>query len=581
MIDAATRARAARMLLARRKARTSLLAFIQHVWPWFKVSWHHKLVCELLERVDGTASSTTISIVVGNTSPALVTDVDGVEHRRANPDYRETAISITVPKHIKRLMVFAPPRHSKSQIVSVARPAWSIGKVRTRMYMNIAYGSDLALTFSKGIIGLIKTNAYQQLFQVAFDRLASERWKVKRVEAEDNQKDSMIASGILSPLTGEGATDVNVDDPFKNKSEAYSKTIRDKVADELQTSVRTRLQRGATMCLMLTRWHTDDVAGRLIAQAVANRKADQWIVLVLAATNDDGERSYVWNTATNERTYLPRYDALWPGLFNRDELETTRASMASAFWEAMYMQAPTTQVGSIFKSDKWREYRKPIYCERVVHCWDTAMEDTDTADYSAFQSMGIADGRFIVRDAYRERLGFPDLIRQMYAKWQEDLDRGAYPERMLIEQKGSGISALQTIEANNLDPFFRGPQIPVLGMPATLSKEVRALSVSGYQEAGLIALPVEVTMDAEGHMVEARTAYFTTVDGTEMEWVADYLEEHTAFPKGRNDDWVDTTVHLLTYYTRPHGEEEHSETIIYDEDVTLSSELDRIDTGAF
>jgi hypothetical protein len=582
-LDRETRKRLLLELKARRIARGSLLESIKYTAPWFQVSWHHQLVCELLERVDGIAADRHITVQVGNTNQVINTEKDGVTTSKANPAYKPKTVRIPAPKHIRRLMVFAPPRHSKSEIVSVRRPVWSIGKDCARMFMNIAYGSDLAQTFSKACTGTIEQASYQRLFpDTQLQRKAVERWKVKRPEAVDNQRDSMIASGIMSPLTGEGATDVNVDDPFKNKSEAYSKTIRDKVGDEYQTSIRTRLQRGATVCLMLTRWHQDDLAGRLIKQAVANKKADQWIVLVLAAWNDTGESSYLWDTATGEKTYLPKYDALWPGLFERSDLEATKASMASAFWEAMYMQAPTTATGSIFKADKWKEFTTPIAVERLVHVWDTAMEDTETADYSAHISLGVANGRFIVKGAYRERLTFPDLVKQVYAKWDEDVVNGYTPERLLIEQKGSGISLLQTIEANNQDPFFEGSRIPVLGMPATLSKEVRALSISGYQEAGLCALPAP---ELDEYREPMPASYNTMVhdDGTggeRIEWVADFIEEHTAFPKGANDDWVDCFTHGCTYYTRPHGEEEYSEVAVYDnDDVSISPELDRIDEG--
>lgn len=554
-ISPKVRQEAARELLRRRKARVSLLESIKYAAPWFKVNWHHQIVCELLERVERTLDTDSADFTIEGTT-----------------------VTLKLPRHITRLMVAAPPRHGKSEIVSVRRPAYSIGRDVTRMFMNIAYGSDLALTFSKSCVGVMLSEAYKRLFpHIKFDRKANERWKVSRPEAVDNQRDSMIASGIMSPLTGEGATDANVDDPFKNKSEAYSQTIRNKVADEYQTSIRTRLQKGATVCLMMTRWHQDDLSGRLIKQARANKKADQWIVLVLAATNDDGERSYLWNTRTDEKQYLPAYQALWPEMFPREDLDATQASMAGAFWEAMYQQAPTTAKGSIFKADKWGEYDEPLYLERAIHVWDTAMEDTETADYSAHICMGIANGRYTIRTAYRERLEFPDLVRMVYKRWDEDVTAGVPLERLVIEQKGSGISLLQTIEGNNIDPDWAGSRIPVIGMPATLSKEVRALSVSGYQEAGLCCLP-RPQMDSFGNLVEPT---YKTKDGDDLPWIADFIEEHTAFPRGANDDWVDTFVHGLTYYTRPLAHEEHEEIMSEHEHYTISDELDSIDAGIY
>jgi hypothetical protein len=577
-LDEQTEVELLKELKTRRKARASLLESIMYTAPWFKANWHHVLICELLERVDGIKDDTAFSLDVGATSKTVTRMCNGEEKEFPNSNYRTRKFKCTLPRHITRLMIFTPPRSGKSETVSIRRPAWSIGRDPGRMFMNIAYGSDLALTFSKSCVGAIQQQAFQRLFPIQFDRKANERWKVKREEAKDNQRDSMIASGIMSPLTGEGATDVNVDDPFKNKSEAYSQTIRNKVADEYQSSVRTRLQKKATVTLTLTRWHQDDLAGRLIKSALANKRADQWLVLVLAAWNDTGEQSYLWNTATGEKWFLPKYDALWPEWYDRESLEQTKASMATAFWEAMFMQAPTTASGNIFKKEKWQEFTHPITMQRYVHVWDTAMTDTDTADYSAHLAVGVADGHFVINDAYREQLTFPDLVRVVYEKWSAAVDAGTPPEALLIEEKGSGISLIQTIMANNYDPMFDGPVIPVVPMPAKLSKEVRALSIASYQEAKLCSLPAP-EIDQFDNVYPAA---FHLKDGTLVPWVADFQEELAAFPRGANDDWVDAFVHALTYYTRPHGEDDETAIVVYDSDeVTASSELDAVDNGSF
>ena len=531
---------AARELLRRRRARKGLLASILYCSPWYEVGQHHGLIAAALERTDGI--STTPSIFNG--------------------------VHVKLPDTIPRLMIFAPPRHGKSELASIRKPIWSIGNDVLRSYMVIAYGSDLAGTMSKACTGHIQSDPFQRLFPLKIPRKAVERWKVQRPALMDNQRDSMIASGIMSPLTGEGASNVSIDDPLKNRAESYSKTIRDRVEGEYQTSIRTRLQKEASITLTMTRWHQDDLAGRLIKMAQQNKAADQWVVLCLAATNDDGYKSFVWNTATDEKQYLPAYEALWPQKFDRKMLDATRASMSSAFWDAMYMQAPSSATGDVFRAENWNEYdsTQPLQLERAIHVWDTAQEANENADYSAYLCLGIADGRFIVRDAYRGRLAFPDLVGEVYRRWDADVAARVPLERLLIEQKSSGISLLQTIQANNEDPGFRGSRIPVQGMPARESKIVRALSVSGYQAAKLVYLPAPIV---EGGMVYAQP------------WVADFVDELTAFPRGKNDDQVDCMVHALTWYTRPQTTDEDGEvyTTMYDTGGSLIPDLDRIDRG--
>jgi predicted phage terminase large subunit-like protein len=124
---------------------------------------------------------------------------------------------------------------------------------------------------------------------------------------------------------------------------------------------------------------------------------------------------------------------------------------------------------------------------------------------------------------------------------------------LLVEGKGSGISLIQQVQANNIDPDFEGPRIPVLPMPANVQKVVRAHGISGYHAEKLILLP--------------RSA----------EWKDDFVDEHAIFDKGPHDDWVDCTVHGITYYTREVKDNEHEETIIDDTEVTISAELDELE----
>jgi predicted phage terminase large subunit-like protein len=174
--------------------------------------------------------------------------------------------------------------------------------------------------------------------------------------------------------------------------------------------------------------------------------------------------------------------------------------------------------------------------------------------------MATARGGFAIFDAWRGKVTFPYLVEKVYERWEQSAKSyGRYPDRLVVENKSSGTQIAQQIDANNLTGIWtfpdgqtrRVPPIPLLRIPAQQSKTLRAQGISGYHEAKLIALP------------------------RGGEWVKDFVDEHALFDKGPHDDWVDCTVHGITYFTRP--VEEHEETIVHDEDVRISSDLDELE----
>jgi predicted phage terminase large subunit-like protein len=321
---------------------------------------------------------------------------------------------------------------------------------------------------------------------------------------------------------------------------------------------------GGTITLQQTRWHDDDLAGRLLKAALKDKRASQWVVICLAATNDDGRSSYIWNTKTGEKKYLPKYEALWPQFQSREELDRIQVDQGPTFWSALYQQAPIAAQGTIFQRGAWKYFQQLPVIERLIQVYDTALEEKKDNDYSAGIDLLHTQVGYAVPDAWRDRVPFPQLVAKVYDRWEQAGARyGRYPERLLVENKGSGISLRQQIEANNLVGEWIGPDgarravpiIPVLGMPAIESKEVRAHGVSGYQNAGTCWLPERA------------------------DWLDDFLDETSTFPKGANDDWVDCVVHGLTYFTRPVVGAEQEEVIVSGDEITISSDLDDYDQG--
>jgi predicted phage terminase large subunit-like protein len=499
----------------RAAARTSLIEFAKTTYNMYDPSWFHYEMAKALERLN-------------------------------NPDNREN------------LMIFAPPQHGKSELVCIRRPAWALGLDPSKHFIATAYGDKLATTFSKSIRRTLETPQYQAVFPLKLKTRGDTTWEVER--ENDDQRPSFVASGIMSSITGIGATDLLVDDPVKNAEEAYSKVYRNKVWDNYVTAAGTRLTQSGKKCLVMTRWHEDDLAGRLLKKAVEDKKADQWLVLVLAATNDQGKDSYIWNTRTGWKQYFPAYQALWPEKKGREFLDQQKANLGSVYWEAMYMQRPSAPAGGIFKRENWQYYDRWPEMSQIVQIYDCATAEGTDNDYSASITGGCGREGFPILDAWRDKLSFPFLVQRVYERFAESAQLyGRFPSRVLVEDKSAGRQLLQQLASNNAcgawvypDGILRQvPVLPILGLPATQSKTLRAMGICGYHEAKTISLPRGGS------------------------WVEDFVDEHALFPGDLHDDWVDCLVHLMTYWTRP--VEDQEQIIHTEEEISISPEMDEFE----
>jgi hypothetical protein len=506
---------AALELKHRRSARKNIIEFCTATHPHYQPNWHHKVIAEYLEKLESGELQ-------------------------------------------DNLMVFAPPRHGKSELVAIRFPAWELGRHPDHHYIATAYGDELAATFSRACRNVITTPQYQRLWRHQLKTKNDTKWEL--VRKDDDQRASFISSGILSALTGEGATHLLIDDPVKNEEEAYSKKVRDKIDANYLTAASTRLAPNGKKVLIMTRWHTDDLAGRCLERAKKDKVADQWVVVVLAATNDDGRSSYVWNTRTGDKQYFNKYAALWPECYPRHELDRIKANLGSVYWTAMYQQQPVEASGQIFKRENWAYFDAIPELQYLVQVYDGACEEGQENNYSASITLGSTGTQYPILDSWRDKVNFPKLMAAVYDRWMACAKLySRYPDKLVVENKSSGIQIAQQIEANNLTGVWtfpdgvtrRVPPVPVVRVPAAVSKVIRANGISGYHESKLIMLP--------------RGA----------EWLSDFIDEHALFPKGINDDWVDCTVHGVTFYTRPTEDQEVATE--YYQPITISQELDEFD----
>lgn len=428
-------------------------------------------------------------------------------HRGAWKPYKHLipvcdALQDIVDGKLDRLMIFMPPRHGKSMTVTETFPSYFLGKYPDKRVIEVSYGEDLAERF--GYKNKQKIAEFgDELFGVAINRSNSSKtsWGI---EGHDG---GMRSVGIGGSLTGHGADLMIIDDPIKNQKDASSQLIRDRIGDEWQYSLATRLQPGkSAVILILTRWNDDDLAGRILKSEEGSR----WKVISLPAIAEED----------NDLIGREYGQALCPELYPKETLEEIKSTVGSAAFAALYQQRPTIEGGNIFKDDWWQFYGGlndlPRYFEIQIQSWDCAFKGEETSDFVVGQVWGRIKNDYYLIDQVRKRMGFSDTvkeIRKMSLKHPDTLTK-------LIEDKANGTAIIEILQR---DLVGVTPVNPEGG------KISRAQGISPIVESGHVFIPSPVICP----------------------WVVDYLDECRGFPKMKHDDQVDATSQALTYlYTK-------------------------------
>ena len=459
---------AAEELLKRRQARRNLLSFCQYTFPEYQDANHIVALAEKLEAIE----------------------------RGEN----------------KRLIVIIPPRHGKSELISLRFPCWYMGKHPEDYIVQAGYAESIALTHSRQARDIFISPKMHNVFPeirhrperpgqeiVIPERQAAHEWGTR-------QGGSYYAVGIGGGLTGRGFNLGIIDDPVKDEEEATSQVIRDRVWDWYQKVFRTRAEPDATIIVVMTRWHQDDLVGRLLRQAREDPTSDRWEVLHFRAI-EEGQ-------------------ALWPQRYPMPALEKIRASIGSRAFTALYQGDPTVAEGQIIKREWWKYYDEVPNLVRKIHSWDTAFKEKAQNDYSVCTVWGEAQNGYYLLDVWRGKVEFPELKRVAIA-----LDARDSPSAVPVEDKASGQSLIQELQ--------RDTRIPVIPFKVDRDKVARAYAVTPLMEAGKVFLP--------------RSA----------RWLFDYIEELSSFPNAEHDDQVDSTTQALLFM-RGGQEAEQERIVIYD-----------------
>ncbi len=428
------------------RVKDDFLEFVKHMWPEFVEGYHHKIIAEKFNKL--------------------------------------------ATGEIKRLIVNMPPRHTKSEFASNYLPAWMIGKNPKLKIIQTTHTAELAVRFGRKAKNVIDSSEYQEVFKTKLqeDSKAAGRW-------ETEGGGEYFAAGVGGAITGRGADLLIIDDPHKEQ-DAMSKEGFDKAYEWYTSGPRQRLQPGGAIVVVMTRWSTKDLTGRLM-QGQKEVKGDQWEVIEFPAIMPSG---------------LP----VWPEYWNLNELEKVEATLPIAKWNAQWMQAPTAEEGAIIKRDWWQDWPhdNPPVTEFIIQSYDTAFLKKETADYSAITTWGMFRDdenqmHIILLDAEKDRYEFPELRRvahESFLFWR--------PQMVLIEAKASGIPL--THELSRMG-------IPVVNYTPSRGndKHVRVNTVAPFFESGRVWAPMH------------------------KQYAQEVIEECAAFPNGDHDDYVDSMTQAI------------------------------------
>lgn len=385
-----------------------------------------------------------------------------------------------------RLMVYAPPRHGKSELISRRFPAYALGRFPDIEFIATSYSSTLAGRMSRDMARIMGSREYQELFPgVLFPGkgINNPEDKASTVEFRElvDHTGSYRAAGVGEGITGGGAKVFLIDDPVKDGRDARSPTIREAHWEWYTTTAYSRLEPGAGMALVMTRWNADDLAGRL-REAMEEEDGDEWQVIEFPAI------------AERDDEFRKEGEALDPDRYPLSRLLKIKRAVGPYAWSALYQQHPTIQGGSVFDVEWWQHYdpdNVPRIRWRRIYA-DTAMKAGERNDYSVFQCWGMGyDGNIYLLDQIRGKWTAPELLDQANDFWEKWNVAGVDLERtqvMKIEDKASGTGLIQQLAAGDVRHGGRG-SVPVEGIARHIDKVTRADAAAPQVRNGRVFIP--------------------------------------------------------------------------------------------
>lgn len=435
-----SREEAARELLARRRARVGFPAFIEYLDIVPGMAAHHRLMCGELEAVERG--------------------------------------------EIDRLMLMLPPGSAKSTYASVLFPPWFLGRNPEMSVIAASHTAELAERFGRRVRNIVAGQEFKNVFGfgLSADSQAAGRWDTER-------GGEYYAAGVGGSVTGRRADLALIDDPVRSREDADSERGRESAWQWYVNDLLTRLKPGARQILVMTRWHEDDLGGRILA-----REAHKWRVVKLPMIAVD-----------NDPLGRKPGEMLWPEWFTADMIEAARRDTRA--WNSLYQQEPAPESGDYFKREWFRYYDDAPTKLQIYGASDYAIT-AKGGDYTVHGVFGVdRTGRIYVLDWWRQQTtsdvwvdAFLDLV-------------GKHRPIQWAEEQGQIIKSL--------DPFINKRSVERRTFVAReqfsslTDKASRAQSIRGRMAQGMVYFP------------------------REAEWLPELERELLTFPVGVNDDQVD------------------------------------------
>ena len=398
--------------------------------------------------------------------------------------------------NIKRLLINMPPRYLKSVCVSVAFPAWVLGKDPTKRIIVASYSEKLAIKHSTDCRLILESSWYKRVFNnTILSRTQNQKYKFSTT-----QNGYRFATSVGGTLTGEGGDILIIDDPH-NPQNVLSEKQRDKVLKWYDNTFSSRLndKKKGSIIVVMQRLHENDLSGHLLEKG-------GWVHLNLPAIFEEETTINIGNFTK----IIKKGELLFEKREGKEEIERIKKDMGEYVFNCQYQQKPMTENSGIF-SKKWLQYyNENINFENIYLSFDTAIKAGVNNDPSVCTVWGKYKNNYYLIDLYREWLEYPDLKRksiQLINKWQ--------PKAVLIEDKASGQSLIQDLK--------KELNYNIIPIKVVKDKITRFASITPVFEAERIFIK------------------------DKSNWLFDLEYELLTFPNSQHDDQVDSISQFLNW----------------------------------
>jgi phage terminase large subunit-like protein len=427
------------------------------------------------------------------------------------------------------LMVLMPPQEGKSQRASRRYPEWRLEEDQTLRIAIVSYELEMALRWGRDIKQDIALHPDMLPISIRRDSTAAGRW-------ETPQGGGVYCVGIGGPLTGRPVDLLIIDDPVKDRAAAESDKLRDVAWDWWESVALTRLAPGGKVVLIQTRWHEDDLAGRILSRPGPLR----WKVIKIPAIAEEDDP-----LGREPGVELRSVRGRAPGHFYN-----LRRGLSPYVFSGVFQQTPTAPEGNFFRratfrywrpAEPWPDGRQRIETEAgpvtLADCWifatvDVAASVKTSADYTVIAVWAITvSGDLLLLDRARDRVPEHDhfkLAVPLRDRWHFQvlyIEKGYFATTLIDDARAAGW--------------------PVAPLSADTDKVTRAIPAAGRLHAGRVYFPAETSCSLCRHPPGCGCEH------TCLPWLNSWCDELAAFPKATHDDQVDT----LSYAARVQSHE--------------------------